>query len=421
MVPVNFHSASVDFQAWDDAWYTVNLALQGEVLTVKFIGFSDAYDEKYKATDFKTPKDLEGFIEKFRPTSLQLQDYECNKAIEGSIVCASYVFNDGNEVKFYDAVVAEVSLEDHKFENGEELCNCKFELYWLLGPNAGTKTKGVAADICLIRPGNPLTDPTLSLFTEISREKHEMASQCSVRIPKEVGLTCDNSTSHNRTPDSSGDTKKQLILFESRSRSTMGTNSFKHCTPRTFKGRRTDRVKWTVPDEDLQGNHVSMKDLTEQLSSHCMLIENLEKDLSPSAVVDFLKKRASLTCQAVVLPSLSSESYARGILVVGCQEEFQKLSEFLDNPAHIILSSRGRPWVITEKKLRRGSNIGNLNMSDSSPCDTSLAIGHEITIAKSGSEEFKRGKQLRELYLEFADHQRSLHQQFALEESKLLL
>ncbi|KAF9600638.1 hypothetical protein IFM89_011221 [Coptis chinensis] len=413
MVIVNQDSTSLEFQASEDnAWYAVCLVLQGETLVVKFSEFPDTYDEKFSTADFKDTKELEKFIGRFRPTSDQVQDNECKEITDGTTVCASKVFGV-NDVKFYDATVQEVKIKDHKFENGEEVCTCKFVLYWLSGPKglACPMSEADVAHICKIQHGKPM-NPTLTLFEKISREKLQMLSHGSARVSDDVKL------SPNRTPDSTinNETRSTPKILKSYKQSVT--------TPRTLKGRRSGLGKKNEQDEDLEGNSVSMEDIREPSSFHFLLIENLEKDLSPSAIVDFVKKHVSITSHAQVFPSLSSETYTRGIIAVDTQEELQKLSDFLHDPGHIILSARGIPWMITEKKLRLGGlgqKIEDLTLlSERRPWDSSLEVGEKVKVASRGTELYNRGKQLKTLFLEFADHLRGLHQKFASEECKIL-
>ncbi|KAL5974356.1 hypothetical protein ACLOJK_031020 [Asimina triloba] len=102
--------AALEFRpSEDDAWYAVTLVLDGETLNVKFVNFGPEFDEKFRPTDFKDEASVQQFKERIRPSSVQLQDSMCRKAIEGMTICASYTFSD-DEVKFYDAVIVDVSF-----------------------------------------------------------------------------------------------------------------------------------------------------------------------------------------------------------------------------------------------------------------------------------------------------------------------
>ncbi|KAF5191005.1 hypothetical protein FRX31_019408 [Thalictrum thalictroides] len=105
----------------------------------------------------------------FPPPAIQLQDNQCQKVVQGMTICASYV--DGNDVKYYDAVVESVTFKDHKFKN-EEVCTCTFGIIWLNGLKiAGNRTDIVAAHIYLLQPERTPKNRTLSSSLKISRDK----------------------------------------------------------------------------------------------------------------------------------------------------------------------------------------------------------------------------------------------------------
>lgn len=90
-------------------------------------------------------------------------------------------------------------------------------------------------------------------------------------------------------------------------------------------------------DKDLGGSN-----MRESGIHHFILIENLEKDLSPSSIMEFIHKQTSISAEAYIFPNLSSESFTRGAIVVECKEKLKKMYDFLNNPDHIVTSSRGR-------------------------------------------------------------------------------
>lgn len=73
-----------------------------------------------------------------------------------------------------------------------------------------------------------------------------------------------------------------------------------------------------------------------------IIIDNLEKGLSPSAIMEFIHQQLSISCQAFVSPSKLLEIYARGGILLHSKGNFDKLLAFLENPDHIIVSSGGR-------------------------------------------------------------------------------
>ncbi|KAK9133998.1 hypothetical protein Scep_013526 [Stephania cephalantha] len=176
MASKNPSSVALDFRSGDDAWYGVRgLVLRHDTLIVKYCDFPDDFDDHFHAGAFKTAAAVDDFAERFRRTSVQLQDYQCSRVIEGVRVCVSYKFSDF-DIKFYDAIIEEANFKDHVFQNGEEVCTCDFVVFWEHGPNAGNKTSTSVENICLIQPRKELADPALINFLKMSREKVRMAA-----------------------------------------------------------------------------------------------------------------------------------------------------------------------------------------------------------------------------------------------------
>lgn len=75
---------------------------------------------------------------------------------------------------------------------------------------------------------------------------------------------------------------------------------------------------------------------------YTVLLENLETDLSASTIIEFIHRQTSITCQAFVSPSLSSELYTRGAIVLDSEKDLKNLYGFFNDPDHIVISSRGR-------------------------------------------------------------------------------
>ncbi|CAI9782305.1 unnamed protein product [Fraxinus pennsylvanica] len=73
-----------------------------------------------------------------------------------------------------------------------------------------------------------------------------------------------------------------------------------------------------------------------------VLIENLEKDLSPSAIGEFIYKQTSISSQIYVFPSQPSEPYARGAIVLECKEDFEKIYDLLNSSSQLVVSAKGR-------------------------------------------------------------------------------
>ncbi|KAL6183749.1 hypothetical protein ACLB2K_045160 [Fragaria x ananassa] len=211
----------------DDAWYQVRIETEGvggDRLRVKFVGFSDDHDEFYDADELTSFRDVEEFRSRFRPMSIQVQDWECGKVVKGTLVCAAISISP-DDCRFYDAVV-------------------------------------------------------------------------------------DRDTSFSGRPSSHSWSRKEMI-----------------CSP----------SEKTEHDMDIGG------------TPYMLLVENLEKGISPFSIMEFIHQQVTISCQASVWPSKLSEAYTRGTIVVDSKSNLDKLSNFLENPDHLIISSKGRPWVMTEK------------------------------------------------------------------------
>ncbi|ERN19225.1 hypothetical protein AMTR_s00061p00197390 [Amborella trichopoda] len=61
------------------------------------------------------------------------------------------------------------------------------------------------------------------------------------------------------------------------------------------------------------------------------------------------------------------EHYARGAIFLENQESFMKVYSLLYNPDHMVMSSNGRPWVITEKDWRPGTTVRDFIFRSSDP------------------------------------------------------
>ncbi|XP_058115294.1 uncharacterized protein LOC131258192 [Magnolia sinica] len=333
----------LDFREYDDdAWYGVRLVLEGETLTVKFLDFGDESDKRLGPSDFEDPKALDDFAERFRPTSVQLQDGECRRLTEGKTVCASHTFGD-NDVRFYDAVVETVYSSEHTFDKGEEQCLCEFVLFWQHGPIAGTKTLTGIEHICLIQPGSAENDPNLDFFLEISRKKLELRSHRASFVTEHEISANACAACFNETCGSAVKCEPNMPYKPQTFNSKEKKNPRQGHVTQTFKGYRNVRKK-IGQDMDLGGGeYFFTKSLNETRNYHYILIENMETDLPLSVIVDFIYQQTSVSSHAYVTPSLLSESYTRGTIFLDGQEKLEKLSRFLHNPAHLIMSSRGRP------------------------------------------------------------------------------
>ncbi|KAI8008683.1 hypothetical protein LOK49_LG07G02773 [Camellia lanceoleosa] len=392
----------------DDAWYSVRVVLSDDnTLVVKFWNFSESTDESFGVGDFKTIEAVEEFVRRFRLPSQQLQDSQCSRLVEGIGVCASFTFSD-DDIRFYDAVVEAVHHVEHSFAKEEEECFCTFLLFWQHGPNEGNVTASGIANLCLIQPFEQM-DSRVVTFSKMAKEKVKIARPTP-------GSVSDGKTSLG---------KSATFDKEDRNLSTVQESTLSQCglqegvrqfgsLAHTKEGRINKFHERNHQDIDFGGGSY----MREFGSHHFMLIENLEKDLSPSSIMEFIHKQTSISPQAYVFPSLSSETYTRGVIVLDCKKKLEKIYEFLNNPDQIVMSSRGRPWVITETISRRGTFRTTLGCLI--PTSQNRSIDGELKVVRRGAKEFMIAQRLRDLLTEFVEHQQRLHKRLTLEEKKIL-
>ncbi|KAJ7960234.1 SAWADEE domain containing protein [Quillaja saponaria] len=309
----------------DDAWYSVQVLLEGDRLRIKYQGFSDAHDNLFDTTSFGNLKELEEFQTRFRPASMQLQDDQCRKVVEGMTVCASFCFGP-DELLFYDAVVDGVMYSEHAFNKGHEECLCTFILLWLHGRNYGNLTAANIENICQIQPTVEL-DPKVTSFLKMTRERIENTSDSNSNSKGAAGLEvgfCRNESSS---------TRQKLGFFERLKKETR------------FAKRSESKTR---PSEERRSEDLPLGGVE---SHFVIMLGNLDKALSPSTITEFLHRHTSVIPRVYVFPTLKQEIYTRGAIVLDCEKSIQKISEFLDNPNRIIISSTGRPLVIIEKLL----------------------------------------------------------------------
>ncbi|KAK1584059.1 hypothetical protein Q3G72_029507 [Acer saccharum] len=354
----------------DDTWYSVRVAFDGRA-------GGKLIDSVYEAGKFFTFEELDDFASRFRPVSVQLQDSECRDVVaDGLLVCASHAFTD-NDVLFYDAVVEQP------------------------GPNANSLTEKKIESICIVQSIQNLS-PNLASFIKMSKEKIKTYAHTSSSVSDATGTNCNDATGVQSLKQASQATKcvKQ---------------SASDISPCEEVGRSSNLLKRNREDADFGGVG----------NYYTMLLENVEKELSPLTIIEFIRRQTSITGQAYVLPSLSSERYSRSVIVLDFQKDLEDLCGFLNNPDHFIVSSKGRPWVVAKNFSRhdifRASSIGTpMFASQRILQNGNCWNGDELKVVRSGTEEYKTAKELRDLLVEFTSHQERLHKSLAFEERKIL-
>ncbi|WMV59801.1 hypothetical protein MTR67_053186 [Solanum verrucosum] len=480
----------------DDSWYGVLVTVDGETMTVKFEGYSEKFDVKFLADDFKSKEEIDEFVRKFRNVSPQLQDNECGSVKEGMIVCAACNAFGKDDMLFYDAVVEALFLlhsdavqfsvpdveyehrfseglthsykitkiiesaqnfslefgqsiqyrltrsgmdptptptscrhgcvtkseeseqlrkeevkihnENHTFHNGGEECVCTFVLSWLHGPKKDDLANSGIEGICIIK-GTAQVDPRISSFLELANQKLRKSSCKST------------STSEQDNSASKGSFRTKRVRYLSSEQKS--DSSFKASYQGISSAKNAVDVRCTTEATDSRRHWDHDKDLGGQCSNyHLMLVENLERTLFPSSLRDFIHKHTSVWSQAYISPCPSYMPYARGIIVVDCEEKLKEINHFLDNPTHLVVSSKGRPMVISERDMRQSmikTSLGSL-MYSSQDIYQAKSICQDLIIVHSGSEAYRKANQAKDLFLEFMSHQQRLYKKLASEERLFL-
>lgn len=136
-------------------------------------------------------------------------------------------------------------------------------------------------------------------------------------------------------------------------------------------------------------------------------IRNIEKDLSPACITEFILEQTSIYSVAIILPELSSKYYSTATIYVETKEKAEKLSEFLFNPGHIIMSLQGRPWVLSADWL--GSIEGKMPKYEETLSNEKGSHSGKIKLVTVETKEYVLGKELLELHKEFRAHAELLH------------
>ncbi|KAA3474760.1 Voltage-dependent calcium channel subunit alpha-2/delta-3 [Gossypium australe] len=431
----------------DDAWYSVQLLLEGErseKLRVKYDEFPAESDNVFLADNFKSKDELHDFLGRFRKVSAQLQDPNCSKVVKGMRVCASDSFAAG-EVLFYDAIVDDVLRKKHSNLNGQEECECIFLLFWLHGPNVGNLTNKGVADICLLQDSE--LHPKLIYFMEISMQNIVQALPDFVSGTTSDDLVC-NTVARLRETNGrplsgslrQGDNCCYVSLFIGKVCSAVFERSV--VTPRfvhifvsinaQFKSIHFIVCNKGVLRATVIGGNCDNRQDTDvggDKKLYVILVQNLEKDLSSSAVSKFIHEQTSIATQVYIFPSLPWEPYTNGVIMMDCKKDVEQLFGFLQSPDQFAVSSNGRssiritacrPLVATEKLSLDDHWTLMLKSPNKLLNRWEGGFSGELKVVCCGTEEYKKAKELRDLFLQFIDHQKRLYKKLCMEETSLL-
>ncbi|CAI0383419.1 unnamed protein product [Linum tenue] len=388
---LEFHAPS------DDAWYSVRAIFNGKKkeLTVKFENFGDGEDLVFKPDRFVTACDLEEFEARFRPVSHQLQDWECREAKKGMLVCVSHSA-DGLDNRFYDATIEEVIHKDHSVVNGEEVCSCAFVVVWKHGPAKHLLHRKKIESICIVQSVSEL-DPAVASFLEVARQEIE-------------GGACFKAPPFSTHEFSPGERKGSQ-----RSASGMwfmqGDDEFKVGTQEGLDVGELPLLETSDDDDPHMGGR------------YALLVDNLEKGISPSEIVQFIHRETSVLVEAHISSSFFYETCTKAAIVVDSKRNFHEVCNLLDSPDHLVISQTGRPLVITEKSLPlstyRITTQTNYTQIRKWLHGSKEQEKHVLRIATPALEEYRRAKQLKDLLTEFASHQKCLFQTLSKKENEI--
>ncbi|KAL8034874.1 hypothetical protein ABFX02_12G059300 [Erythranthe guttata] len=380
----------------DDAWYSVYVVFyaQSQTLTIKYLCTPEVYERVLHAAEFHTESQADELARRFRPISQQLQDHDCAKLQIGATVCAAHGTGD-NDLRFYDAVIDDVNRRSHSFRGEEEECLCTFVLFWKHGRGDGTLTTANIGSICTLESDYQI-DPRIFDFVTLVKQK--ISSSKYISVSESLGSASNGPSS----------LKKKNNVESSQIRPLETKNSM---TRKSLKWESEVRSR----DEDIGSEPCDV--LAGAEGQHFILINNLEKDLNPSSIKKFIFEQTTILPQALVFPRLSSDPFARGAIVVDSQKKVQTIYKFLDNPNNLIVSSRGRPWVITERPFA-GTFTSTWKLIPTD-LDENIRTDKELEIVRSGTESYKRAKQLRDLFTEYLNHESIVCKKLALEEKKI--
>ncbi|XP_021766360.1 uncharacterized protein LOC110730841 [Chenopodium quinoa] len=420
----------------DDAWYNIQLLLQNQTLLVKFIEFPDDHDLEFHTTEFSSSGEISDFRRRFRPLTLQFEPSDCVKVKLGMRVCAlmnSVICRDDR--RFYDAIVEGVKREEHTIVDETENCSCTVILSWLHGPKAGTLTTARVEDLCPIQP--PRLDPRVACFLELAKWKQGITSPCSNLINEDITYNEESPTSLNcqrwnviqnledeRQMGSIVPYDEGNIGHEKNEDVDLGGGGDNvHAKERLNDDNYFYSLEKLVADVcsiGLGGRDNGATEVVDTEVRYFIVIENLEKDISSSTIVEFVLEETGLEIEAFVLLSLSAEPYTRGALVVKCAEDLERLCNFLVKPDQMITSSKGRPWIVSDTSATESVRPSFWCLEPDLKDERQQSAGDGLRVVQSGSEEYSKAEKLRDLYLAFTTHQQQLSKRLALEEQRIL-
>lgn len=213
--------------------------------------------------------------------------------------------------------------------NGD-VCDCRFILIWQHGPLVGQKTSVSVQQICVVPSRSP-HNPTLDYFLSIV---------------------------------SAGQTETTTTSEEHRSKKN-DERTMDHSQPKDTVKRPSNHMKFERPQPmDLKrplksvglkrppqpSDVLSPKPKNNGGTYYFLWVDNLEKDVSHITISDYLYEQTSIPCHVQLSNCSVPTMCYGGRIIVKNERHAKKLLNFLLDPAHIVISSRGRsvvPYCLT--------------------------------------------------------------------------
>ncbi|PKU63455.1 uncharacterized protein LOC110095949 [Dendrobium catenatum] len=396
-------SPIMDFRAQDDAWYSVRLRLKGDKLLVMYCDFPQESDEIYSVEGFPNIESVEEFRKRFRPSSSQLQDTNCDAVVKGMMVCAANRLAV-DDLRYFDAIVESVNPSIHALQEGD--CRCKFQLLWQYGPLKGKKTILGIEHVCLIKFQETVVNLTLQKFLDIVKEKLKAEDTQNSKPETRYDLSpITNSASTSQIPSSSTLHKsKKPQLDSSRSMLHIRASKQEEISILTARGRSSSESmsENLEQDFDMGGQSLGKYQKIKKKITYFCRIDNLEKDLSPFTLKHFVQEHLGIPCFAIICPSISHEFCTRGFILLEEKHQADMLMDFLLNIEYIIVSLKGRPWIVDYACF--GIAEGVMTTYEAKPSNAEEQLADQIKLVHKGTPEYEKVKELRLLHSEFLDH-----------------
>ncbi|XP_021848273.1 uncharacterized protein [Spinacia oleracea] len=327
-----------------------------------------------------------------------------------------------------------VNREEHTIVDETENCSCTVILSWLHGPKVGTLTQARVEDLCPIQSHRQL-DPRVACFLELVKWKHLIAEDitCKGESPtffKHKPWNAIQMSEGGRQMGSVVPCEEGNIGYEKNEDVDLGGGG-DHAKARgngnylySLDKLLEDVCGIDFAEKDKTGTEIAETDKAEtkiaDSARFFIVVENLERDVSRSTIVDFVLEATGLKIEAFVFLSLSAEPYTRGALVVDRVEDLERLCEFLVKPEQMITSSKGRPWIVLDSSATESVRPSFWCLEPDLKDERQQSAGDGLRVVHLGSEEYSKAEKLRDLYLGFTDHQQKLFKSLALEEQSIL-